>query len=217
MVVLRCQCSQWQPQGRTTARALRSLSSTPHFFKAQIKPRACPPLLLHLHKSTLHPATSLLVILMMHTGRKSRAHARVCVCISSRYIHFKYNRLTFLQWECFFIYFHGSGISFFLHTGDNWVTALLMFTPLHRPVSMAPQMAQPAHSAGQMLTQMSRQNGAPQSVAPSSTGSPLHGGPAGGWAASGTGPRPQFNNQVTTTVRHDCCNFDSFIGETEYF
>uniref|UniRef100_A0A8D3D7B8 Aryl hydrocarbon receptor nuclear translocator n=1 Tax=Scophthalmus maximus TaxID=52904 RepID=A0A8D3D7B8_SCOMX len=52
------------------------------------------------------------------------------------------------------------------------------------PVSMTPQMAQPAHSAGQMLAQMSRQNGAPQSVTPSSTGWP------------GAGVRPQFNNQV---------------------
>ncbi|KAA8591659.1 hypothetical protein FQN60_017033 [Etheostoma spectabile] len=61
-------------------------------------------------------------------------------------------------------------------------------------VNMTAQMAQPAHSAGQMLAQMSRQNGAPQSVPPSSTGSPLHGGPAGGWPAAGV--RPQFNNQV---------------------
>ncbi|KAM9353934.1 aryl hydrocarbon receptor nuclear translocator isoform 2-T2 [Symphorus nematophorus] len=74
-----------------------------------------------------------------------------------------------------------------------------------RPVNMTPQitpqMAQPGHSAGQMLAQMSRQNGAPHSVAPSSTGTPLHGGPAGGgWpgagAAAGAGVRPQFNNQV---------------------
>uniref|UniRef100_A0A8C5GUZ6 Aryl hydrocarbon receptor nuclear translocator n=1 Tax=Gouania willdenowi TaxID=441366 RepID=A0A8C5GUZ6_GOUWI len=64
-----------------------------------------------------------------------------------------------------------------------------------RPVSMTPQMAQPAHSAGQMLAQMSRQNGAPQSVAPSSTSTPLHGGPAGGWPVAGTRVRPQFNNQ----------------------
>ncbi|XP_039973837.1 aryl hydrocarbon receptor nuclear translocator isoform X3 [Xiphias gladius] len=66
-----------------------------------------------------------------------------------------------------------------------------------RPVNMTPQMAQPAHSAGQMLAQMSRQNGAPQSVTPSTTGSPLHGGPAGGWpgAGAGAGARPQFNNQ----------------------
>ncbi|XP_053183899.1 aryl hydrocarbon receptor nuclear translocator isoform X4 [Scomber japonicus] len=68
----------------------------------------------------------------------------------------------------------------------------------YRPVNMVPQMAQPAHSAGQMLAQMSRQNGAPQSVTPASTGSPLHGGPAGGWPGPGTvaGARPQFNNQV---------------------
>ncbi|XP_072250279.1 aryl hydrocarbon receptor nuclear translocator isoform X4 [Leuresthes tenuis] len=66
-------------------------------------------------------------------------------------------------------------------------------TDTYRPVNMNPQMAQPAHSAGQMLAQMSRQNGAQQSVTPSSTSSPLHGGPAGGWA--GAGVRPQFNNQ----------------------
>lgn len=65
----------------------------------------------------------------------------------------------------------------------------------YRPVSMTPQMAQPAHSAGQMLAQMSRQNGAPQTVTPSSTGSPLHGGPAGGWPGAAAGARPQFNNQ----------------------
>ncbi|KAM9724469.1 aryl hydrocarbon receptor nuclear translocator isoform 2-T2 [Menidia menidia] len=64
----------------------------------------------------------------------------------------------------------------------------------YRPVNMNPQMAQPTHSAGQMLAQMSRQNGAQQSVAPSSTSSPLHAGPAGGWTAAGV--RPQFNNQV---------------------
>ncbi|XP_018535940.1 aryl hydrocarbon receptor nuclear translocator isoform X6 [Lates calcarifer] len=64
-----------------------------------------------------------------------------------------------------------------------------------RQVNMTPQMAQPAHSAGQMLAQMSRQNGAPQSVTPSSTSSPLHGGPAGGWPGAAAGVRPQFNNQ----------------------
>ncbi|XP_034408948.1 aryl hydrocarbon receptor nuclear translocator isoform X4 [Cyclopterus lumpus] len=65
----------------------------------------------------------------------------------------------------------------------------------YRPVSMTPQMAPPAHSAGQMLAQMSRQNGAPQSVTPSSTVSPLHGGPSGGWPGAAAGVRPQFNNQ----------------------
>nr|XP_057941719.1 aryl hydrocarbon receptor nuclear translocator isoform X2 [Doryrhamphus excisus] len=63
----------------------------------------------------------------------------------------------------------------------------------YRPVSMAPQMTQPAHSAGQMLAQMSRQNGVPQPVTPSNTGSPLHGG--GGWPGPGTGAGSQFSNQ----------------------
>ncbi|XP_030013540.1 aryl hydrocarbon receptor nuclear translocator isoform X2 [Sphaeramia orbicularis] len=70
----------------------------------------------------------------------------------------------------------------------------------YRPVNMAPQMAQQTHSAGQMLAQISRQNGAPQTVTPSTTGSPLHGGPTGGWPGPGTGAgagaRPQFSNQV---------------------
>ncbi|XP_029927600.1 aryl hydrocarbon receptor nuclear translocator isoform X2 [Myripristis murdjan] len=76
----------------------------------------------------------------------------------------------------------------------------------YRPVNMNPQMVQQTHSAGQMLAQMSRQNGAPPSVPPSSTGSPLQVGPAGGWpgagagagvgVGAGTGARPPFNNQV---------------------
>ncbi|XP_034029548.1 aryl hydrocarbon receptor nuclear translocator-like [Thalassophryne amazonica] len=67
----------------------------------------------------------------------------------------------------------------------------------YRGGGMTPQMAQPAHSAGQMLAQMSRQNGAPQSVNSSNTGSPLHGGTSGGWAAAGPGAaaRPAFSNQ----------------------
>uniref|UniRef100_A0A667XG77 Aryl hydrocarbon receptor nuclear translocator n=1 Tax=Myripristis murdjan TaxID=586833 RepID=A0A667XG77_9TELE len=55
----------------------------------------------------------------------------------------------------------------------------------YRPVNMNPQMVQQTHSAGQMLAQMSRQNGAPPSVPPSSTGSPLQVGPAGGWPGAG--------------------------------
>ncbi|KAF0045447.1 hypothetical protein F2P81_001976 [Scophthalmus maximus] len=78
------------------------------------------------------------------------------------------------------------------------------------PVSMTPQMAQPAHSAGQMLAQMSRQNGAPQSVTPSSTGSPLHGGPAGGWP--GAGVRPQFNNQAAKTMSPPFAPMGGFGG-----
>ncbi|XP_060937670.1 aryl hydrocarbon receptor nuclear translocator isoform X2 [Limanda limanda] len=66
----------------------------------------------------------------------------------------------------------------------------------YRQVNMTPQMTQPAHSAGQMLAQMSRQNGVPQSVTPSSTGSPLLAGPVVGWPGAGPGARPQFNNQV---------------------
>ncbi|CAL9705679.1 unnamed protein product [Knipowitschia caucasica] len=60
------------------------------------------------------------------------------------------------------------------------------------PVSMAPPMPQQPHSAGQMLAHISRQNGAPQNVAPIS---PLHAGLNGGWPAPSTGTRPQFNNQ----------------------
>lgn len=74
-----------------------------------------------------------------------------------------------------------------------------------RPISMPQQMAQQtqsapsAHTAGQLLAQMSRQNGSSQSVNPSGTGNPLHGGPAAGWAGAGTNVRPQFNNQVKMT------------------
>ncbi|XP_043971931.1 aryl hydrocarbon receptor nuclear translocator isoform X3 [Gambusia affinis] len=64
----------------------------------------------------------------------------------------------------------------------------------YRPVTMPPQMTQPAHSAPQMLPHMSRQNGAPQSVTPSSTNSPLH-GPSGGWPGPGLAAKPQFSNQ----------------------
>ncbi|XP_033836768.1 aryl hydrocarbon receptor nuclear translocator isoform X3 [Periophthalmus magnuspinnatus] len=64
----------------------------------------------------------------------------------------------------------------------------------NRPVSMAPQMAPQPHSAGQMLAQISRQNGAPQTVAPGTTTSPLHAGPNGGWPAPAAGARPQYNN-----------------------
>ncbi|XP_054903512.1 aryl hydrocarbon receptor nuclear translocator isoform X5 [Poeciliopsis prolifica] len=65
----------------------------------------------------------------------------------------------------------------------------------YRPVAMPPQMTQPTLSAPQMLPHMSRQNGAQQSVTPSSTNSPLH-GPSGGWAGPGPAARPQFSNQV---------------------
>ncbi|XP_043971940.1 aryl hydrocarbon receptor nuclear translocator isoform X11 [Gambusia affinis] len=70
----------------------------------------------------------------------------------------------------------------------------------YRPVTMPPQMTQPAHSAPQMLPHMSRQNGAPQSVTPSSTNSPLH-GPSGGWPGPGLAAKPQFSNQVTQAAK----------------
>lgn len=66
------------------------------------------------------------------------------------------------------------------------------------PSQMTPHMAQPG-IAGQMLAQMSRQNGVAHSVTPSGAGAALHAGPApGGWpgAAGGAGVRPQFTNQV---------------------
>ncbi|KAM6968212.1 aryl hydrocarbon receptor nuclear translocator [Aplochiton taeniatus] len=69
----------------------------------------------------------------------------------------------------------------------------------YRTVGMPGQMVQPTHSAGQMLAQMSRQNGAPSSAAPPTPTSPLQGGvhgmPAGGWPGAGAGARPSFNNQ----------------------
>ncbi|TWW79076.1 aryl hydrocarbon receptor nuclear translocator isoform X1 [Takifugu flavidus] len=72
--------------------------------------------------------------------------------------------------------------------------------PVSMPSQMTPHMAQPG-TAGQMLAQMSRQNGVAHSVTPSSAGAALHAGPApGGWpgAAGGAGARPQFNNQVAS-------------------
>ncbi|XP_012721228.2 aryl hydrocarbon receptor nuclear translocator isoform X1 [Fundulus heteroclitus] len=66
----------------------------------------------------------------------------------------------------------------------------------YRAVGIPPQMTQAAHTAAQMLPHMPRQNGAPQSAAPSSTSSSLHGEPPGGWPGPGPAARPQFNNQV---------------------
>ncbi|XP_056458294.1 aryl hydrocarbon receptor nuclear translocator-like isoform X2 [Gadus chalcogrammus] len=76
------------------------------------------------------------------------------------------------------------------------------FTPnrpsdAYRPVGMVQQMGQQTHSAGQMLAQMSRQNGAPTATTPAAATNPLQGGPTGGWpvAEPGAVPRPSFNNQ----------------------
>ncbi|XP_020565895.1 aryl hydrocarbon receptor nuclear translocator isoform X1 [Oryzias latipes] len=69
----------------------------------------------------------------------------------------------------------------------------------YRPISMPQQMAQQTqsapsgHTAGQLLAQMSRQNGS--SVNPSSACNPLHGSTTAGWAGAGASVRPQFNNQ----------------------
>uniref|UniRef100_A0A4W5MWU6 PAS domain-containing protein n=1 Tax=Hucho hucho TaxID=62062 RepID=A0A4W5MWU6_9TELE len=74
---------------------------------------------------------------------------------------------------------------------NNYTTANRSNDTYSRSVGMAPQMVQPSHSAGQMLAQMSRQNGAPPS-----NSSPLQGGAAVGWPGSVAGSRPPFNNQV---------------------
>lgn len=77
----------------------------------------------------------------------------------------------------------------------------LLYTMCFRPISMPQQMAQQTqsapsgHTAGQLLAQMSRQNGS--SVNPSSACNPLHGSTTAGWAGAGASVRPQFNNQVS--------------------
>uniref|UniRef100_A0A674D2W4 Aryl hydrocarbon receptor nuclear translocator n=1 Tax=Salmo trutta TaxID=8032 RepID=A0A674D2W4_SALTR len=73
---------------------------------------------------------------------------------------------------------------------NNYTTANRSNDTYSRSVGMAPQMVQPSHSAGQMLAQMSRQNGAPPS-----NSSPLQGGAAVGWPGPAAGARPPFNNQ----------------------
>ncbi|XP_046889635.1 aryl hydrocarbon receptor nuclear translocator isoform X2 [Hypomesus transpacificus] len=71
----------------------------------------------------------------------------------------------------------------------------------YRPVGLAAQIAPPAHSAGQILAQMSRQNTGPSSCPPGgppSTSSPLQAGLQGGvWPDTGgvSGVRLPFNNQ----------------------
>lgn len=82
LVVLRCQssrCSRSQLQGQTTASPLKSQTFTPPFSKAQIRPRASPPLPHPPHRFTLQPTTSLLVDPVMLTGRKSYVYTCLCV------------------------------------------------------------------------------------------------------------------------------------------
>lgn len=113
------------------------------------------------------------------------------------------NVLHFVSTGVSTMFDHGTSQIFLVLSPNRWHPGNRALTPFSlccRPVNMAPQMAQPAHSAGQMLAQMSRQNGAPQSVPPASTGSPLHGGPAGGWPGPGAVARPQFNNQVSLHI-----------------
>ncbi len=113
-----------------------------------------------------------------------------------------WKRTYLIGWSCQFFM-----LSLFLFLCLCYVLFLSPFTFLSRQqVNMTPQItpqiAQPGHSAGQMLAQMSRQNGVPHSVAPSTTGIPLHGGPAGGgWPGAGAGTRPQFNNQVSHYIK----------------
>uniref|UniRef100_A0A674D573 Aryl hydrocarbon receptor nuclear translocator n=1 Tax=Salmo trutta TaxID=8032 RepID=A0A674D573_SALTR len=83
------------------------------------------------------------------------------------------------------------GVPIYPQDNNNYTTANRSNDTYSRSVGMAPQMVQPSHSAGQMLAQMSRQNGAPPS-----NSSPLQGGAAVGWPGPAVGARPPFNNQV---------------------
>ncbi|XP_038840835.1 aryl hydrocarbon receptor nuclear translocator isoform X2 [Salvelinus namaycush] len=83
------------------------------------------------------------------------------------------------------------GVPIYPQDNNNYTTANRSNDTYSRSVGMAPQMVQPSHSAGQMLAQMSRQNGAPPS-----NSSPLQGGAAVGWPGPAAGARPLFNNQV---------------------
>lgn len=83
------------------------------------------------------------------------------------------------------------GVPIYPQDNNNYTTANRSNDTYSRSVGMAPQMVQPSHSAGQMLAQMSRQNGAPPS-----NSSPLQGGAAVGWPGPVAGARPPFNNQV---------------------
>lgn len=83
------------------------------------------------------------------------------------------------------------GVPIYPQDNNNYTTANRSNDTYSRSVGMAPQMVQPSHSAGQMLAQMSRQNGAPPS-----NSSPLQGGAEVGWPGPVAGARPPFNNQV---------------------
>ncbi|XP_031643233.1 aryl hydrocarbon receptor nuclear translocator isoform X1 [Oncorhynchus kisutch] len=82
------------------------------------------------------------------------------------------------------------GVPIYPQDNNNYTTANRSNDTYSRSVGMAPQMVQPSHSAGQVLAQMSRQNGAPPS-----NSSPLQGGAAVSWPGTAAGARPPFNNQ----------------------
>uniref|UniRef100_A0A8C7CBZ4 Aryl hydrocarbon receptor nuclear translocator n=1 Tax=Oncorhynchus kisutch TaxID=8019 RepID=A0A8C7CBZ4_ONCKI len=82
------------------------------------------------------------------------------------------------------------GVPIYPQDNNNYTTANRSNDTYSRSVGMAPQMVQPSHSAGQVLAQMSRQNGAPPS-----NSSPLQGGAAVSWPGPAAGARPPFNNQ----------------------
>uniref|UniRef100_A0A8L0DVB7 Aryl hydrocarbon receptor nuclear translocator n=1 Tax=Oncorhynchus mykiss TaxID=8022 RepID=A0A8L0DVB7_ONCMY len=83
-----------------------------------------------------------------------------------------------------------TGVPIYPQDNNNYTTANRSNDTYSRSVGMAPQMVQPSHSAGQVLAQMSRQNGAPPS-----NSSPLQGGAAVSWPGPAAGARPPFNNQ----------------------
>ncbi|XP_064802499.1 aryl hydrocarbon receptor nuclear translocator isoform X2 [Oncorhynchus masou masou] len=83
------------------------------------------------------------------------------------------------------------GVPIYPQDNNSYTTANRSNDTYSRSVGMAPQIGQASHSAGQVLAQMSRQNGAPPS-----NSSPLQGGAALSWPGSAAGARPHFNNQV---------------------
>lgn len=98
------------------------------------------------------------------------------------------------------------GVPIYPQDNNNYTTANRSNDTYSRSVGMAPQMVQPSHSAGQMLAQMSRQNGAPPS-----NSSPLQGGAAVGWPGPAVGARPPFNNQAGKALSPQFA-MGSFVG-----
>uniref|UniRef100_A0A674D4N6 Aryl hydrocarbon receptor nuclear translocator n=1 Tax=Salmo trutta TaxID=8032 RepID=A0A674D4N6_SALTR len=105
------------------------------------------------------------------------------------------------------------GVPIYPQDNNNYTTANRSNDTYSRSVGMAPQMVQPSHSAGQMLAQMSRQNGAPPS-----NSSPLQGGAAVGWPGPAVGARPPFNNQQVVPQAGKALSpqfaMGSFVGDS---